>query len=89
MFVYWTILCLACFEEKTDTAEEATSEPAADNIEGSNCTYNDYEGTCVYEDAGFFTYNGIIEGEEVSFPENPYTLGPEENAPASGTAAAR
>ena len=84
MLFLWLFLCFACSETKTDTAEEST-DTSSEMIEGGNCSYDEYEGTCTYEIGGVFTFTGTINGEEVSYAGNPYTLGPNENEPASGT----
>ena len=79
-----SFLLFACSDTKTDTAE-ADSDTSSEIMEGGGCTYDEYEGTCTYEDAAFFTFTGTINGEEVSYAGNPYTLGPEENEPAAGS----
>ena len=63
------VLLCGCLESKT----------------GGDCSYEDYPGTCVYDDAGHFTFSGNVEGKEVSFEGNSYTPGLEEQAPAAGS----
>ena len=79
------MLWIGCSDTESDTGFESTSDPENQIIEGSDCVYKEYEGTCIYESDGVFTYTGTIEGEEVSFENTPYTLGPEDNEPATGT----
>ena len=86
MVLLWSfVLWIGCSETKSDTASDSTSDTEDPIFEGGDCVYNDYEGTCVYESGGVFTYTGTVEDEEVSFENNPYTLGPEDNEPATGS----
>ena len=78
----YALFWVACSEQKSDTSEGDTTEQ---RIDDQGCTYKDYIGTCTYETGGFFTYTGIVEGTEVSFEGNPYTLGPADNEPAAGS----
>ena len=54
-------------------------------IEGGSCTYDDYPGTCIYEEDGSVTFVGTISGEEVSFSRNDIYSVPEQGEPTIGT----
>ena len=84
MLWFWAI-GISCSEKTTDSSASAGTDTASDITEGGGCLYEDYPGTCTYEDAELFAYVGTVDGAEVSFAGNPYELGPEDNEPAPGS----
>jgi len=61
----------------SDTASDTTTnndgmanDTSADGVEGGNCAYQDYPGTCTGAADGTFTYSGMIGGQNVEYTGN-------------------
>lgn len=69
----WLVALLAACGNAEKPTDTASSEDTAssDDIDGGDCTYDSYPGTCTGEGEGLFTYAGDVNGEAVSAAGNP------------------